>query len=170
MGLFDKTKTTKCPNGTKVTVFKDPNDAFRMTFKDWDASFNAGVNAAGEIGANADAHVAVDTKLLLARLDDVNTSMQMRFNAIYIRFWTDPCKMGGWWTQRLDEAIEDENRLRAAMLTIGNLRSSGTMTGDFVDVINKVINDLLLGQRPRGPVAPIGQVSGILDSWEKPPL
>ena len=53
MGLFDKTRTTKCPDGTKVNVFKDPNNAFRMTFKDWDTSFNAGMNAAGEIDAKA---------------------------------------------------------------------------------------------------------------------
>ena len=73
MGPWGKIRVEKCRDGRKIRVYRDPGMAFRVVFSDYERHFKAGVDAAGQLNANAEASTATETKALLTQLDPANT-------------------------------------------------------------------------------------------------
>ena len=163
---FGKIRVEKCQDGRRIRVYKDPGEAFRVTFTDWDSRVSAGVNAVQGINANAGAQVATRTKALLGGLDSANRSMQMKFNALYIRFSSNACAMETWWTQKLEEVLREEKELRFTLLRIEDLK--GSTENEKIDSINEILYTLQARQKSTEPSEPIRGNPNNIERWRRP--
>src|SRR5947208_3374700 len=116
--MFGKTRTVPCPDGRKLRVYKDADDAFPVVAADVSAAFAATADAADQLSAGMKGEASRTVKELADRIDVVSRSLRERLRAVYIVFQADPCGQMSNLTAEVNRINRQEERLRTVAVTM----------------------------------------------------
>ena len=136
--IFGKTRKHRCPDGTERIVFKNPDDAFPLSVKDWSTRLEGTLNAVKELQGSLGADFKNQIEGFFVQLDQANSSMQSQFRAIYVVYQTDPCGQDGYLATEIQKIIERECTLRRMQIEISkieSLRSQGFDEQELAQVL-----------------------------------
>jgi hypothetical protein len=88
---WSKRVTRKCPDGTLKTYYKKVDDAFPLAIKDYNAKFNADIDAQKQATAKIGGEYSTKIQSLLFSISEQNESLMLMARNAYIYFQSDPC-------------------------------------------------------------------------------
>jgi len=110
-GVFDKWKEVKGPDGKKALVLKNPEDAFGLYAKEWNAKFNVIANLLNKAKVSVDAEIGNKIIQLTNGLSSVATVLRENYKNSYLTFAAT-----AW-----DEKSQEEKRKMDRLITVATL-------------------------------------------------
>lgn len=112
LSLFSNTRRVTCPDGRKVDVYRDENQAIRLYVSDYDANLFARADTGLLQDAGISAHLKRRVRTLMDNRDDAHAALMYQFRVIYGTFATDPCSNGEFLKEEVKLILETYRELQ----------------------------------------------------------
>ena len=146
-GNFWKIKRIKCQDGSVKQIFKNPDDAFPLLVKSYDANLTTKLKSDLLYDGELTGSIVGKVDALLFGLNDINSGVMMAFRSAYVGYAADPCGHGIDFLRTEIVKINDEQRhlKKLAMqirgyveLAKSQLENSDDARKLYIDLINSM--------------------------------
>ena len=143
MRILPRTRKIKCPDGSTVTIYRNPADAFPLYLADEARRLSGGLKvlqaASAQLGAANEAKI----EQLLVRIGEANSSLQADFSAVYTAYAADPCLDRRYLRDKLDKIIADRHHLETLFVQVKIVEvaiTNGASVPEIMSAIERALN------------------------------
>jgi methyl-accepting chemotaxis protein len=140
-----KTRRVRCPDGRKLSVYRNADDAFPVIASQVDLAVKSTVDVAEELRAGVAGEASRRVQELANRIDGVSRSLRERLRAVYVVYQADPCGQITNLAAEVNRINRQEERLREVAIAIEQvceLARQGASDAQLVSIVQELIHTL----------------------------
>ena len=169
MRILPKTRKVPCPDGSVVTVYRIPSDAFPLFLETEAKQLSAGLKIVHAASAHLGASNKAQAEQLLLKLNETNGSLQADFNSVYTAYAADPCLDRTYLRVKLDEIRRDRNNLEALFVQVRIIElalSNGAPAAEVMAAIERALQATLPVQ-VQETIKMIAEAPAEIEQWRR---
>jgi hypothetical protein len=169
MGILPRTRKVKCCDGSIVTIYRNPADAFPLYLADEARRLSGGLKVVQAASARVGAVNEAKIEQLLIKITEANSSLQADFSAVYTAYAADPCLDRHYLRNKLDKILADRHHLETLLVQVRIIEVAITNGASASDIIAAVERAL----RATSPIAVqetvkmIAEAPSEVESWRQ---
>jgi hypothetical protein len=158
------------------TVYRNVEDVYPLSIKEWQASLSGGAGASsmpglGKIASQLKAGYATKVKGLLFEIDEHTKAIMINFRGVYLAFQTDPCSNQAFFLRHVEKIVSEEQQISRWQVQVRALIELARSRPDDVEQFLAVFKEIAgsVGGAPAVEAASIeiAEARQLADGWSK---
>ena len=135
---FGRQRKEKCPDGSSVWVYKNPDHAAPLYLSTTGTQIAAGGGL--PVYGSAQASVEREEKFeqALVAINQTNSSLQLKFKQAYTTYSLSPCTLLHWFIKRVEQLQDEEQAFAEARLVASETIALAEISGNEQSIANLI--------------------------------